>query len=418
MAMATISAQDLINLSLFTQLGIVFVAGILTSLTPCVYPLIPITLAVFGAREQSSKFKSFLLSFTYVLGIATTYTALGLISSLTGSFFGGFLSNPYISLLIGITLILAALSSLDVCKFNFGQAAQTKANKIGGKGFFGAYLMGLVSGIIAAPCTGPILASILIVAGSSGSPFLGSVLLFTHALGLGLIFILLGTFSGLIKTIPKSGNWLYTLKYFMAVAIFLVALFFLTPALKSMGLSWNQLSISILTIFVSIIVGIKAMKENHKLLKIFSSLLLALTLFSLPSVYENSTKNSEIHFTDKNSELIWHNNIEDGIAEAKLKNSIIMVDLYADWCQACKEYEKITFKDPLVVKTLSQISLVRIDFTVPSDLSSALEDKYNLLGLPTILFLNADASEIQDSRITGFYEAEEFLMLVKKLLPH
>ena len=151
--MSNLTPQDLLNLSLYSQLGIVFVAGILTSFTPCVYPLIPITLSIFGARSVKSKLSAFLLSISYVLGTSTTYTLLGLIAALTGSFFGSFLSNPWFSLAIGLVLIFFGLAGLDIIQLRFSKSIQSSANQAGGTGHLGAYVMGIVSGIIAAPCT-------------------------------------------------------------------------------------------------------------------------------------------------------------------------------------------------------------------------------------------------------------------------
>ncbi len=419
--MSNLTPQDLLNLSLYSQLGIVFVAGILTSFTPCVYPLIPITLSIFGARSVKSKLSAFLLSISYVLGISTTYTLLGLIAALTGSFFGSFLSNPWFSLAIGLVLIFFGLAGLDIIQLRFSKSIQSSANQAGGTGHLGAYVMGIVSGIIAAPCTGPVLAAILVVAGASGEPLLGSLLLFVHALGLGVLFIILGTFSGLVNKIPKSGGWLYLVKFLTSSAIFLVALFFLVPAFRAVNFvitDYYETILVIITIILSIILGLIAMGQEIRSLKILAATCLAVSLFGLPSLFERQDISPNSSNTQNRLEsLRWANSIDQALAIAKENNQIVMVDLYADWCAACKEYDRITFKDEKVRGLLNNISLARVDFTLPDDKTEKIEKDYKVIGLPTILFLDANGNEITNSRITGFLKPTEFLEHLNSFLP-
>ncbi len=419
--MSPITAQDLLNLSLSGQLWLVFVAGIFTSFTPCVYPLIPVTLAIFKGDASTSRLKSFLVSLCYVFGIATTYTGLGLVSALTGSFFGSFIANPFVSLGIGILLIILALAGLDIFRFQFAGHIQNKASKVGGAGFTGAFAMGLVSGVIAAPCTGPVLASILLVAGSSGKPGLGSLLLFVHALGLGMIFVVLGTYHDLAKKIPRSGSWLGTTKLIMSSAIIIVALMFLSPFFKYIQINpfkFYEIIVITIAIISSFILGLIASSQDVPSLKIFSALTLAFTCFGIPLAIERSSTVEKETLQVEAETLTWTNSIDAGVATAQDLNKIAIVDLYADWCGACKEYDSVTFKDEEVIKALkSRFVPTRVDFTIPNDTTDEIERDFKVIGLPTILFIDGNGTEIKDSRLTGFLEPKDFLAHLKKITP-
>ena len=216
------------------QLWLAFLAtyglGILTSLTPCVYPLIPITVSIFGANESAGRLRSFLLSVTYVLGIAVMFSILGVVAAKTGSVFGQIMTNPYVIGPICAILIALALSMFGVFELRLPYAVQNKLNRVGGTGFIGAFAMGTVAGIIAAPCTGPALAFMLTYVAKTGDVLLGFSLMLTYALGMGLLFIVIGTFSSII--LPKSGGWMYILENVFGILVITVALYFLKEVIE------------------------------------------------------------------------------------------------------------------------------------------------------------------------------------------
>ena len=199
----------------------------MTSLTPCVYPLIPITVSVFGANESAGFLKSFLLSVVYVLGIVVTYSILGVAVASTGAVFGQIMANPWVVGFISLILVSLGLSMFGVFEIRLPYAVQNRLNTVGGTGFAGAFAMGTVAGVIAAPCTGPALAVVLTYIATTGSLFLGFWLMFTYALGMGLLFIGIGTFSGLLSALPRSGGWMYVLENVFGIAIITMALYFL-----------------------------------------------------------------------------------------------------------------------------------------------------------------------------------------------
>ena len=204
-----------------------YLGGVLVSLTPCIYPMIPITVGVIGSTNlNGSKTRGFLLTLTYVAGMAITYTALGLFAAATGQFFGLISTHPVTLIIIGNILLLFALSMLDVIaipSFELG-----KTTKI--KGFPGVFLLGLTSGVIVGPCTAPVLGSLLAYVGSTGNLILGACMLFIFALGMGTILLLLGTFSGIIAAIPRSGAWMATTKKIIALLIIILAEYFFIKA--------------------------------------------------------------------------------------------------------------------------------------------------------------------------------------------
>ena len=219
------------------QLWLAFLAtyglGILTSLTPCVYPLIPITVSIFGANESAGRLRSFLLSVTYVLGIAVMFSILGVVAAQTGSVFGQVMTNPYVIGPICAILIALALSMFGVFELRLPYAMQNKLNRVGGTGFIGAFAMGTVAGIIAAPCTGPALAFMLTYVATTGDVVLGFSLMLTYALGIGLLFILIGTFSSII--LPRSGGWMYILENVFGILVITVALYFLKEVIEPLN---------------------------------------------------------------------------------------------------------------------------------------------------------------------------------------
>ena len=191
---------------------------------------------MFGARGAESRLKGFLLSLTYVQGICLVYSTLGVVSAFSGAIFGQFMSNPWVIGAIVAVFLVLGLFMAGVFQFNLPSSLQTKASQVGGKGFLGAFTMGMVAGVIAAPCTGPALAGVLTYVATTKSLLLGFLLLYTYSLGFGLLFIVLGTFSALIRKLPKSGEWMEVVKGVFAVIMFAAAWYFLKNVLPALNL--------------------------------------------------------------------------------------------------------------------------------------------------------------------------------------
>ncbi|MCZ6681267.1 MAG: thioredoxin family protein [Candidatus Poribacteria bacterium] len=389
----------------------VFVGGILTSFTPCVYPLIPITVSVFGAGESVSRLRSFLLSVTYVLGIALIYSILGVAAAKTGAVFGNVMANPFV--IIPICGILAALglSMLGVFEIRLPYALQNKLNTVGGTGFAGAFAMGTVAGFIAAPCTGPVLVGVLSHVATTGSVFLGFWLLLTYALGMGLLFIVIGTFSGVISALPRSGGWMYILENVFGVVIIAVALYFLKEIIEPLRAflrhSAGFFAIAGVLLLVGVLLGkftqrFKDLPHLVQLRKAFGILLAVVGLYMFIG-----------GFTTAESNLDWIADEAQGLELARREGKPVMLDFYATWCGACNELDHKTYSDSAVQSRLSQFVNVKLDFSRNSDEIKRLQEKYNIVGLPVVIFFDSKGNQLKKKRLEKFIEPKDFLALVE-----
>jgi cytochrome c-type biogenesis protein len=214
--------------------GIVFLGGILTSLTPCVYPMIPITVGIIAGQKQCTRFQSFLLALIYVLGIAFTYSALGVIAVATGSLFGSLSSNIWMLFAVANICILLGLSMLDVFTINLPVLSNLIGKNARGGNLFGVFVLGAVFGLVASPCTAPVLGVILAFVGTSHSYVFGASLLFVYALGVGLLLIVIGTFAGILSHLPKSGKWMVAVKKIFGYVMIAMGEYFLIQMGKNM----------------------------------------------------------------------------------------------------------------------------------------------------------------------------------------
>ena len=387
----------------------VFVGGILTSFTPCVYPLIPITVSVFGAGESVGRLRSFLLSVTYVMGIALTYSILGVAVASTGAVFGQIMADPRVMLPVCGILIALGLSMLGVFELRVPYVLQNRLNSIGGAGFAGAFAMGTVAGIIAAPCTGPALGAVLSYVATTESAFLGFWLLLTYALGMGLLFIVIGTFSSAIAALPRSGGWMYILENIFGVAIITVALYFLKeviPPLRTV-LQNSAGFFAIAGVFVLVGVALGKFAQRFKdlprpvqLRKAVGVLLAVVGLYMFAG-----------GLTTAESDLVWIADEAQGLEAGRREGKPVMFDFYATWCAACNELEH-TYSDPAVKSKLSKFVNVKLDFTRNSTEVERLKQKYGIVGLPVVIFFDSQGNQLTDKRLEKFVEPEEFLTLL------
>ena len=387
----------------------VFVGGILTSFTPCVYPLIPITVSVFGAGESVGRLRSLLLSVTYVMGIALTYSILGVAVASTGAVFGQIMADPRVMLPVCGILIALGLSMLGVFELRVPYAVQNRLNSIGGAGFAGAFAMGTVAGIIAAPCTGPALGAVLSYVATTESAFLGFWLLLTYALGMGLLFIVIGTFSSAIAALPRSGGWMYILENIFGVAIITVALYFLKeviPPLRTL-LQSSAGFFAIAGVFVLVGVALGKFAQRFKDLPRLVQLRKAVGVsFAVVGLYMFVGG-----LTTAESDLVWIADEAQGLEAGRREGKPVMFDFYATWCAACNELEH-TYSDPAVKSKLSKFVNVKLDFTRNSAEVERLKQKYGIVGLPVVIFFDSEGNQLTDKRLEKFVEPEEFLTLL------
>jgi len=401
--------------SYFLAFLFLFVAGILTSFTPCVYPIIPMTITIFGARGAESKFKGFLLSLTYVQGIALTYSILGLIAAFTGSMFGQYLSNPWVVAIIAVIFIVFGLFMMGVFNFNVPASVQTKAAGIGGKGYIGAFLMGIAAGVIAAPCTGPALAGVLTWVATTQNAVLGFLLLYIYAIGIGVLFIVLGTFSSLLSKLPKSGTWMDVVKGIFAVAMFTVALYFLQIVLPFLHFTFISktwlIIIGVVLIVAGVLIkGLQVDLHSATIKDLFrKSLTILMMTLGLFFIALNFIR------VDHQESLAWQKDLNFALEEARAENKPIMIDFYADWCAACKELDQKTYSDPNVQNALERFIIVKIDMTRNTDVTNRYKKLYKIIGLPLVIFYDSSGHLLTSPRITGYVGPEEFLKILQKV---
>ena len=391
---------------------LVFAGGILTSLTPCVYPLIPITVSIFGANESAGLFKSFLLSVVYVLGIVVTYSILGVAVASTGAVFGQIMANPWVVGFISLILVSLGLSMFGVFEIRLPYAVQNRLNTVGGTGFAGGFAMGTVAGVIAAPCTGPALAVVLTYIATTGSLFLGFWLMFTYALGMGLLFIGIGTFSGLLSALPRSGGWMYVLENIFGIAIITMALYFLKDVFPPL-LNFLQNSLPFFAIAGGLVlIGLWLGKLTERFSGISGGMRIQKACGLLLAVLGTYMLVGGIQ-QPAGPHLNWVYDETEGLEIAKREDKLVMLDFYAAWCAACKELDHKTYADPAVAAKLADYVNVKLDFTRSSETTEALTEKYQIPGLPVVIFMDADGTVLK--RFTGFVAPEKMLSVLNEI---
>jgi thiol:disulfide interchange protein DsbD len=355
------SFQTAVQNRLWLAFLIVFFAGVLTSFTPCIFPMIPITLAVLGARAQGlSRSQRFLLSVCYVLGIGMTYSTLGVIVASTGVLFGAFLGNTWVIIGLAALFVIMGLSMLGLFEVALPARWQTALNRHRmQQGLFGAFASGLLAGIVASPCVGPVLVSLLTFVAQTQSLVLGFCLLFTFALGMGALFMALGLSTELFHRLPRSGPWMEGIKKIFAMSFFGLAIWYLRPILPDL---WP--------------------------------------------VHSRSSEQSDQ----------WQIYSKQQIDRAVQRHQPIVIDVWAEWCIACKELEVNVFNTPHVRQLTKNFLLLKFDATKETAEFNELKQEYGIVGLPFIIFYDDQGHRRDDLVLTGIEDSELFQLRLKKAL--
>jgi thiol:disulfide interchange protein DsbD len=385
-----------------------FVGGLLVCLTPCVYPMIAITVSVFGARQSRSRLQAMGLSTAFVLGICAMFTPLGVVAGYTGSLFGSALSNPWVLAFIAIVFLAMAASMFGAFEFVLPSSMNNRMAALGGIGYGGAFLIGLVSGLIAAPCTGPVLTGILIWIGKTKSAGLGAAALFAFSLGLGLPFWLVGTFA---VGLPKGGRWMVAVKSVFGIVLATAALYFLKgalPALAHLGrpdLTFGITAIALVCAGVAL-GAVHLTFDQGVVARIRKGLGIAASVAGLFLVVG--------WLEAPRAKLSWESSETVARTRAESERRPMLVDFTAEWCGACNELSRITFADPKVMTEASRFVAVKVDATHEDDPSiDVLKDRYRVVGLPTVILVGSDGRE--RTRFTEFVPPDEFLGAIRKI---
>jgi len=384
---------------LWTLFG-VFVGGLALNLTPCVYPLIPITVSYFSGRSHRGKSGLFGHGVCYIGGLALTNSMLGVVAALTGSLIGALLQSPLVLMIIAAVLVGFALSLFGFWElrvpFWLTRAASTSYS-----GFFGSFFMGVTLGIVAAPCIGPFVLGLLTWVATLGDPLIGFLVFFTLSLGLGTPLFILAIFSGQLAKLPKSGEWMNWVRRLMGWVLVGMAAYFVKPVFPiaiqpyllavvaiaaGIHLGWLDQTAATFRLFpwVKTVAG--------TLCLVFAALLIGNQVFKGPSVR-------------------WHPYSTQLLADSEEKQKPVIIDFYANWCAPCRKLDQITFHDPDIVR-LSQddFVMVKVDLTrKDAEKYDHLLTEYDVKGVPTIVFIDAAGNERTDLRFIDFVEPDKLL---------
>jgi thioredoxin:protein disulfide reductase len=383
----------------WTLLGI-FVGGIALNLTPCVYPLIPITVSYFGGRSGQGQGKLILHGLFYIGGLSLTNSILGVVAALTGGLMGAMLQNPIVLIIIAAILVFFATSLLGFWELRLPECLNRMASK-SYTGYSGTLFMGLTLGLVAAPCIGPFVLGLLTWVAGMGSPWLGFLIFFTLSMGLGLPLFLLAIFSGKIEKLPRSGEWMLWVRKLMGWVLVGMAAHFIRPLLPE---TWGIFLLAAVAFAAGLHLGwldkTKAAFKSFNWLKtgaglaglIIATLLIGSWIFRAPGV-------------------AWQPYSDQVLTEARHLKKPVIIDFYATWCTPCRELEDITFHDSTVVSEATRhFVMIKVDLTQSGNpLYESLLKQYEVKGVPTIAFLNDQGKERIDLRLVDYMPPDQFL---------
>ena len=382
--------------------------GIGIAFTPCVLPMYPlISGIVLGGKQRLSTGRALLLTFTYVQGMALTYTALGLVVAAAGLQFQAALQHPYVLIGLAVVFTLLALSMFGLFTLQLPSSLQTRltlmSNRQQGGSAGGVFVMGAIAGLICSPCTTAPLSAILLYIAQSGNLWLGGGTLYLYALGMGLPLMLVTVFGN--RLLPKSGPWMAQVKTAFGFVILALPVFLLE---RIIGDTWGLRLWSLLGVAFFGWAFITSLQATRSWMRIVQIILLAAALVSVRPLQDwafgTTVTQAQAHLDFKPVASVEE--LKQALAEAKGKP--VMLDLYADWCVACKEFEKYTFSHPQVKQALGDTVLLQANVTANNAQDVALLNHLQVLGLPTILFFDAQGQEHPQARVTGFMDAATF----------
>jgi thiol:disulfide interchange protein DsbD len=386
---------------LAVALLVIFLGGLALNLTPCVYPLIPITIGYFGGQSEGKTSRLFMMGLLYMLGMALTYSVIGVITSLSGALFGTLLQNMYVIIAIAALFVILSLSQFGVYEFNLPSSWMAAAGGAKG-GLFGAFFMGLTMGIVAAPCIGPFVIGLVTYVAAQGDPFRGFLMFFVLAIGLGLPYMILALFSGKLKQLPRSGEWMDGVKHIFGFLMLAMALYFIEPILPKSIQPFILHGFGIIAAAILLLIDKKGdgVKGFRIFKMIFSLFVIAVSTYALmPS--EKQSPDWKV-FSESKYDMSLKN------------NERMIIDFYADWCIPCKELDALTFSNSDVIDESKRYTAYKADLTQSgSPENESLTKRFRIRGVPTILIIDEQGNEIE--RITGFVNAETFLQKIRSV---
>ncbi len=416
-------ANTLKNGNFLIVLATFFGFGLLLSLTPCVFPMIPILSSIIvkaGDKGELTASKGFFLSLVYVLSMSAAYTIAGILAGLFGANLQVALQNPYVLSIFAAIFVALAFSMFGYFKLELPLSVQNKINKTrDGKenqGILGIAIMGFLSALIVGPCVAPPLAGALVYIGQTGDAILGGMALFVMSLGMGAPLLLIGIGAG--KYMPKPGGWMDSVSKIFGIVMLAVAVWMLDRVL-------NATIIMYLWSFLLIGAALYLKIFEHILTKLITVVIMVYGISLLLGAISGATNPLEplSKFTSKtgmqlesNTQIKWKKvkTVDELYVAIEESNKPVMLDFYADWCVSCKELEAITFKDQTVIKKLNSFTLLKVDVTKNTDDDKKIQKEFGIVGPPALIFWDENNNEIKASQIVGYKNPKDFLDIVNR----
>ncbi len=400
---------------------LVFLGGVATSFTPCVYPMIPITISYIGGRS-SSRLGGFFLSVFFVLGIALTYSVLGVLAASTGALFGGAMQSTAVLVVVGGVFFAMGASMLGA--FDLAMPSGVQGRLQGGPraGILGAIFMGMVTGLVASPCVGPVVIVLLTWVAQIGSIWYGFLLLFIFALGLGMLFLLIGTFAGALAALPQAGGWMDTVKHFFGVVLIAMGIYYIRPILgPDITMALTGAFLLMIGTFLGAFRPVAEDPPKPVLLRKGVGIILLLVggLYLLVGVagmegvsFAPGVGPAGVAGT-AHRQPAWVADDVAGMEQAQLQEKPAFIDFYADWCVACVELDEKTWVDPAVLQESERFVAIKLDLTERNEWSVSKQAEYGVRGLPTVIFFDSFGMEVE--RFYGFLGPEEVLAIMRRI---
>ena len=407
--------------------------GLLLSLTPCVFPMIPILSGIIvGQGQQASKMHSFNLSVAYTLGMAVSYTLAGIAAGLSGHLISAALQNPWVLGSSAFVFVLLALSMFGFYELQLPSAMESSVlnftNRIKGGKFLSVFVMGILSSLIVSPCVAAPLAGALLYIGQTHDVVLGGLALFFLSLGMGVPLLIVGASAGAL--LPRAGRWMEAVRNFFGVLMLGMAIWLISTIIPTtiQMLLWAALLI-VSSVYLHALDALPATKTKWSMFWKGIGVIILLLGISLFFGAMSGSKNPLQPFSGVQATTVAKD-IEKGLEFKSIKNiaeldsaieqakgKYVMLDFYADWCASCKEYERLTFRDSSVKNRLSQVVLIQADVTQNTKEDLELLKRFRLYGPPGIAFFDKSGKEVTSQKIIGYQEADKFLLALNRVIP-
>lgn len=417
-------ADSLSSGSFLFSLLIFFGLGVGLAFTPCVFPMFPILSGIIAGQQNLTIKKGLYLAFIYVQGMALTYSLLGLVVASMGVQFQAYLQHPSVLIVTSIIFVLLAFAMFGWINLQLPASWTSKLTEVSNKqksgNVFGVFAMGLLSGLIASPCTTAPLTGALLYVAQTGDMVIGFITLYVLSLGMGLPLLVIGASGG--KLLPKAGAWMDMVKVIFGFILLSIPLILLERIVELTLVL--QLSGVLLVILAAYFRFHYLNNSSNKIKSIFWVLSITVLLSGLGLIVKpllgNLTNGNNAQTAEMHSDTFIHittlQEIQQQVDKAGALNKIVMLDFYADWCVACKEFEAYTFSDAAVKEKMSSMVLLQVDMTGNTDQDIEILEHYKILGLPTIMFFDPLKGELTNNRVTGFMNAASFNKHLERLL--